>query len=88
MLLQITESGLPCHGKPACKCLYRTCQKWNFVLAHINSLQLSAAKLQQKNDIRKNVHHFCGIFPVSLFLPSATNTDRTKTCFSGFSTAH
>ena len=58
MLLQITESGLPCHGKPACKCLYRTCQKWNFVLAHINSLQLLAAKVQQKNDIRKFVCHF------------------------------
>ncbi len=46
------------------------------------------AKLQQKNDIRKNVHHFCGIFPVSLFRPSAANTDRTKTCFRGFSMAH
>ena len=45
MLLQIAKSSLPRHGKPPSKSLNGTRQKWNFVLTHNKSLQLSAAKV-------------------------------------------
>lgn len=53
MLLQVAKSGLPRHGKPACKSLNRTRQKRYFVLTHNKSLQLPAAKLVFFFDICK-----------------------------------
>jgi len=34
VLMQISESRLPCHCKTVGECLYACSQKWNLVLAH------------------------------------------------------